>query len=461
METLEGSSEDKQKDVQTIDQEIAPSEITYSEVQFKASGVQKKKDQDHDREVIYSDIRLSKKDDSSDTLQVESNDCFGDQISINGPNDVCGEQTSTNGPNECPGKLYSSSDPNDSPGKLNTSSSPNGCSGLQASASGCSDCFGDEISLNGPSPSDCSVKENSTSGLCEDFGHQTTKRVSWQLTGLLFLLCVLLLQAVVMTVLYVLMEHAHTDLKQQHENTTFLNKALEIKLLETNQKLQVQEERNANLSKEVDLQKCLVRMCGRENFQGKWYIFSKDEKNWNESRSDCQARGGDLIIIDAVKKKFLDQHVGGYGWWVGASDAVEEGRWLWVDNTSLPIKSSLWARNQPDNYTDSAWGGDPVHGEDCGEWLTDSLNDSKCDNKRWHICEVQCDTLPGNTGMSANGFENTSTQSSDEATYCQLPVDEMGLQKLKLILLAILCVILGAFLMAFKVQWLSDQQADP
>ncbi|XP_042566496.1 hepatic lectin-like isoform X2 [Clupea harengus] len=47
--------------------------------------------------------------------------------------------------------------------------------------------------------------------------------------------------------------------------------------------------------------------------------------------------------------------------------------------------------------------------------------------------------------------DSTTAQSSKEANCCQVIVDEMGLLKLKLTILAVLSVILGSFLVAFQV----------
>ncbi|XP_076145038.1 CD209 antigen-like protein C [Alosa pseudoharengus] len=49
-----------------------------------------------------------------------------------------------------------------------------------------------------------------------------------------------------------------------------------------------------------------------------------------------------------------------------------------------------------------------------------------------------------------NGLQS---QSSQHANGCQLTVDEVGLLKLKLTILAVLCVILGTFVVAFEVQY--------
>ncbi|XP_042566326.1 CD209 antigen-like [Clupea harengus] len=53
--------------------------------------------------------------------------------------------------------------------------------------------------------------------------------------------------------------------------------------------------------------------------------------------------------------------------------------------------------------------------------------------------------------MSGENQAKGNAQSSKKANCCQLTVDEVGLLKLKLTILAVLCVILGAFLVAFQV----------
>ncbi|KAL2079234.1 hypothetical protein ACEWY4_024978 [Coilia grayii] len=59
--------------------------------------------------------------------------------------------------------------------------------------------------------------------------------------------------------------------------------------------------------------------------------------------------------------------------------------------------------------------------------------------------------------MEQGGQTQQGAQKSEDANCCQLTLDEIRLQKLKLIILAILCAILGTFLVAFKVQYITQK----
>ncbi|XP_026012972.1 CD209 antigen-like protein C [Astatotilapia calliptera] len=78
---------------------------------------------------------------------------------------------------------------------------------------------------------------------------------------------------------------------------------------------------------------------------GNCYYFSTNSSSWNESRTVCKTKGGDLVKIDSEEEQnFLRKNVQqkmeihDIPFWIGLTDLAEEGRWLWVDGGWLPTK---------------------------------------------------------------------------------------------------------------------------
>jgi len=64
-------------------------------------------------------------------------------------------------------------------------------------------------------------------------------------------------------------------------------------------------------------------------------------------------------------------------YWIGLSDATEEGKWIWDDGSDLDF--TFWRGGEPND-----WGGreDCVHIRANQRW-----NDINCNNKAAFICE--------------------------------------------------------------------------
>lgn len=90
-----------------------------------------------------------------------------------------------------------------------------------------------------------------------------------------------------------------------------------------------------------------------------------EDLSWDSARSACEAAGGHLAIVgDAEEAAFVAKLCDGRYMFLGASDAAEEGRWLWVDGT--PLTFAHWMRGQPNDYTGSE---DYLATYDEGEWV--------------------------------------------------------------------------------------------
>uniref|UniRef100_A0A3Q2QIP2 CD209 antigen-like n=1 Tax=Fundulus heteroclitus TaxID=8078 RepID=A0A3Q2QIP2_FUNHE len=133
-----------------------------------------------------------------------------------------------------------------------------------------------------------------------------------------------------------------------------------------------------------------------ENYQERLYFFSTDESSWNESRRSCQDLGGDLVKIDSREEQvFLEIRLRSLmeeaedRFWIGLTDAEEEGRWFWVDGSPLNESLSFWSNGEPNNHA-----GRTPAGEDCvrmgKKGGADDLKcwfDHSCDGLQKSICE--------------------------------------------------------------------------
>ncbi|KAF5894018.1 antigen like protein, partial [Clarias magur] len=122
-----------------------------------------------------------------------------------------------------------------------------------------------------------------------------TSHRSYQLAVVcLLMLVVFLLVAIAM--LWVKLTTENDQLKTTYSNLT----AEKIQFETSNKK--VAEERDAFQRKRDELQRKLSSL-GWSFFKSSIYYISKEEKNWNESRQDCQGKGADLVIINSREEQ--------------------------------------------------------------------------------------------------------------------------------------------------------------
>ncbi|CAJ1061808.1 CD209 antigen-like [Xyrichtys novacula] len=121
-------------------------------------------------------------------------------------------------------------------------------------------------------------------------------------------------------------------------------------------------------------------LAGWSLFNNRCYYFSGSgqAENWQKSREDCQARGGDLAMPKTKSELTFVSKSHTYTW-IGLSDQSEEGVWQWVDGTYLD-NQSFWKKGEPNNSGN----------EDCVEVAGDKvkLNDATCDTKFSWACQI-------------------------------------------------------------------------
>ncbi|XP_051748227.1 C-type lectin domain family 4 member M-like [Ctenopharyngodon idella] len=163
----------------------------------------------------------------------------------------------------------------------------------------------------------------------------------------LVLLCVLLLTAVI-----VLCVHIHTkssnDTQETHQLLTNITNLSEERdelltmitnLKEERDRLKINtknltNERDQLKLEKNDLQMTLGKLDGWIYYQSSLYFISSEKRNWAESRRYCTERGADLIIINnRAEQEFVKKNYDSF--WIGLTDSDVEGRWEWVDGSTL------------------------------------------------------------------------------------------------------------------------------
>uniref|UniRef100_A0A8C9TZ47 C-type lectin domain-containing protein n=1 Tax=Scleropages formosus TaxID=113540 RepID=A0A8C9TZ47_SCLFO len=131
---------------------------------------------------------------------------------------------------------------------------------------------------------------------------------------------------------------------------------------------------------------------GWVDFNSKCYYISTEKKSWDDSRSDCIARGANLVIIKSLQEQnFLFTH--NKRIWIGLSDKEHEGNWKWVDGTQLT--TSYWAKGEPNDHHQQ---------EDCAELNINfgaplNWNDLPCNQKYHWVCKKE----PGQDASPSQG----------------------------------------------------------
>uniref|UniRef100_A0A8C9XKG9 Galactose-specific lectin nattectin-like n=1 Tax=Sander lucioperca TaxID=283035 RepID=A0A8C9XKG9_SANLU len=123
---------------------------------------------------------------------------------------------------------------------------------------------------------------------------------------------------------------------------------------------------------------------GWRKFGSRCFAFYIQTKTWIDAETFCQTAGGNLASIhsDAEHqfiKAFIQQVAGTpRPSWIGGSDAVKEGTWLWTDGSKFNYKT--WNVGEPNNC---------CGGEDCltMNWPSgNNWNDWACTNQASFVC---------------------------------------------------------------------------
>ncbi|XP_071397297.1 C-type lectin domain family 4 member F-like, partial [Centroberyx affinis] len=133
-------------------------------------------------------------------------------------------------------------------------------------------------------------------------------------------------------------------------------------------------------------------------FNSSCYFISRETRDWEDSQSFCQSKGGHLAIIHTAEEQtFLWELLPRGHWnayWFGISDEHTEEEWKWVDGT--PLVGGFWEDGEPNNHID----------EDCGYIIktrklervaVKSWYDAPCGMYWPFICEREMGTAAANS----------------------------------------------------------------
>uniref|UniRef100_A0A8C1TAZ0 C-type lectin domain-containing protein n=1 Tax=Cyprinus carpio TaxID=7962 RepID=A0A8C1TAZ0_CYPCA len=133
----------------------------------------------------------------------------------------------------------------------------------------------------------------------------------------------------------------------------------------------------------VILNKCfmsylVVFIDGWKYYQSSLYFISSEMKSWTESRRYCRERAADLIIINNTEEQDFVKIISGTSdsFWIGLTDIEVEGRWKWVDGSTLT--SGFWGSTEPNGRANE---------EDCALNHLPGWADYPCDYMSKWICE--------------------------------------------------------------------------
>uniref|UniRef100_A0A672QAC1 C-type lectin domain-containing protein n=1 Tax=Sinocyclocheilus grahami TaxID=75366 RepID=A0A672QAC1_SINGR len=126
------------------------------------------------------------------------------------------------------------------------------------------------------------------------------------------------------------------------------------------------------------LSSLVVHTDGWIYYQSSFYFISSEMKSWAESRRYCTERGADLISINNREEQdFVKSISGNNAVWIGLTDSELEGRWKWVDGSTLT--PGFWSPGEPNSYTGN---------EDCALSYISYGYDYSCDSVCKWICEM-------------------------------------------------------------------------
>ncbi|XP_041841851.1 ladderlectin-like isoform X2 [Melanotaenia boesemani] len=113
------------------------------------------------------------------------------------------------------------------------------------------------------------------------------------------------------------------------------------------------------------------------------FRFVQKPLTWSEAEENCQSMKAHLASIHSaeeyqqIQKMIADQTPVYPTAWLGGTDSVQEGEWLWADGSCFLF--SYWCQGEPNNHGNQHCLVMNYSEKKC--W-----DDQKCDNKKQSVC---------------------------------------------------------------------------
>merc|ERR550519_1490943 len=120
----------------------------------------------------------------------------------------------------------------------------------------------------------------------------------------------------------------------------------------------------------------------RRRISGKYVRNYQWELNWYDARNFCHRQGGNLISIHDNDLNSWMAKQNGYSAWIGASDSLNEGHWVWEDGQKMTENFWNHATHEPNNFNN----------EDCA--VIYSMNVPWGTYGRWNDIDCEKHKLP-------------------------------------------------------------------
>ena len=165
---------------------------------------------------------------------------------------------------------------------------------------------------------------------------------------------------------------------------------------------------------------------GFTRIAGVCYGFFKEIKTWNDAEASCKAKGGFLAEPKSRQenKNIIDLVNGEGSAWIGATDKVNEGHWVWA-HSGTNVTFTDWAYEEPNNERGV---------EDCAHvsyYLNYRWNDKHCDVSLSFVCQICHYNEEGLVCASSGDISEPEFVNSAETSSDEVKSSDDGAEKLR------------------------------